>query len=101
MLASIPALLLLACAIPVAPSGPPTYPVGPGRTYTDLNAVSSRLRAGDRVEVDGGFTYVGQVTFRAHGANGNPITIRGVDSGSGRPHLSTSGGIAGGSVVRF
>ncbi|MEQ1860312.1 MAG: Ig-like domain-containing protein [Chthoniobacteraceae bacterium] len=78
-----------------------TYRVGPTRGYKTLDSVSSRLRGGDIVEVDGGATYVGQSTLRNSGSITNPITIRGIDSGTGRPVLSTSGGIAGGSVVRF
>ena len=76
-----------------------TYSVGPGRTYTTLNAVAARLHGGDVVLVDGGVRYAGQTTFRNSGAAGNPITIRGV--GAARPVLATAGAFVGGAVVRL
>ncbi len=99
MLPRITALFAIACA--AVPAWAATYQVGPTRTYKDLNAVSARIHGGDVVEVDGGVTYVGQVTFRNSGTEATPITIRGLGAGAARPHLSTSGGIAGGAVVRF
>ena len=78
-----------------------TYRVGPGRTYATLISVSSRLRAGDVVEVDGDVTYAGQITFRNHGTAAAQITIRGLATNGNRPVLATAGGVAGGSVVRF
>jgi MYXO-CTERM domain-containing protein len=54
-----------------------TYAVGPGRPHADLQAVASLLRPGDRVEVDGGAVYPGDVILREPGAPGAPITIAG------------------------
>jgi len=66
-----------------------TYRVGPGRNYTNLQAVAPLLSSGDLVEVDGGYTYPGDVVFTRSGAASNKITIRGIWSGqTGRPVIS-------------
>jgi hypothetical protein len=97
MLSRSAALLFLSLAAVRAE----TYRVGPSRKDTSLNAVAARLHAGDVVEVDGGATYRGQITLGNSGAPGKPIVIRGLGRGAGRPVLATSGGVIGGSVVRF
>jgi hypothetical protein len=62
-----------------------TFNVGPGRTYTDLQSVASRLNAGDVVEVDGDATYPGDVVFAQSGDPNNKITIRGIRINGRRP----------------
>lgn len=73
---------------PAASAEAATYQVGPGRTYPNLQAVAGLLSPGDLVEVDGGATYPGDVTFRRPGTAGQPIVIRGVRVGGQRPVLS-------------
>jgi hypothetical protein len=65
-----------------------TYRVGPGRTYTTLQAVAGLLNPGDVVEVDGNATYPGDATFRRPGTAANPIVIRGVPVNGKRPFIS-------------
>lgn len=69
-----------------------TYYVGPGRTYTNLQAVfdNVHLVGGDIIEVDGDTTYPGGVTIDDgdRGEPGNPIIIRGIRSNNNRPILS-------------
>jgi hypothetical protein len=66
-----------------------TYQVGPGRTYTNLQAVAGLLSPSDVVEVDGGNTYPGDVVFTEPGTISNKITIRGIRSSqTGRPVIS-------------
>ena len=65
-----------------------TYRVGPGRTYTNLQAVAGLLNPGDVVEVDGDVTYPGDVTFTRPGSAASPIVIRGVRVNGKRPVLS-------------
>src|SRR5438132_14350050 len=60
------------------PSHGATYHVGPKREYLNLQAITSELKPGDVVEVDGNATYPGGITFSASGAAGRNITIRGV-----------------------
>lgn len=55
-----------------------TYRVGPARTYTTLQAVTSLLGPGDVVEVDGDHTYPGGVTFSNPGTPQQKIEIRGI-----------------------
>ena len=64
-----------------------TYRVGPGRTYTNLEAVAGLLNAGDIVEVDGNATYP-SVTFTRRGTAANPIIIRGIRVNGLRPVIS-------------
>jgi hypothetical protein len=87
------ALLLLAASLRAA-----TERIGP-RPTGELEAIASKLKPGDVLEVEGGATWRGQITLRASGSPEHPITIRGV--GSPRPVIATSGGVAGGAVVRF
>ncbi|MBP7864493.1 MAG: FG-GAP repeat protein [Acidobacteria bacterium] len=77
---------MLAGVFPAASAA--TYPVGPGRTYTTLQAVVNLLQPGDLVEVDGDVTYPGGVVFRKPGTAAQPITIRGVRVNGRRPVLS-------------
>ncbi len=93
--------LLIALALCAPEVFGATYQVGPGRAYTTLQAASSRLRAGDVVEVDGDATYSGMITFRNSARADAPITIRGVTRNGRRPVLAGVGGFPGGSVVRF
>lgn len=69
-----------------------TYQVGPGRTHPSLPALFAAvdLGPGDVVEVDGdGATYAGGIVMPAAdgGAPGNPVILRGMRSGSQRPHI--------------
>ncbi len=63
------------------------YQVGPGRTYETLQDVADLLAPGDIVEVDGGHTYPGGVSFEQPGSTTEPITIRGIAVGGQRPIL--------------
>jgi len=63
------------------------YPVGPGRTYTQLSAVRNLLNPGDTVFVDGGSTYA-SVWFTRSGTAAAPIVIRGLRASGQRPVLS-------------
>src|ERR1044072_8889082 len=65
-----------------------TYQVGPGRTYTTLQAVAPLLNPGDLVEVDGNATYPGNVIFTRLGTSVNKITIRGIRVNGLRPVIS-------------
>ncbi len=69
-----------------------TYPVGPGETYTTLNALFSAVNLGpdDIVEVTGGVTYPGGVVVPAAdgGSAGHPVIIRGLRVGGQRPVIS-------------
>jgi hypothetical protein len=86
-------LLLASCAgapsdTGVAVSGLGTvYQVGPGKQYTSLAQVASVLKAGDRVEVQGGATY-GSVAFDKPGTAAAKITISGVKVNGKRPVIS-------------
>ncbi len=65
------------------------YLVGPLRTYTTLQQVVALLNPGDTVEVDGGHTYPGGVTFNRPGTDLNKIWIMGMrDANSQRPIIS-------------
>jgi len=65
-----------------------TYQVGPGRTYTTLQAVAPLLNPGDLVEVDGNATYPGNLIFTRPGTSVNKITIRGIRVNGLRPIIS-------------
>ncbi len=65
-----------------------TYAVGPGRRFPDLQSVARVLAPGDRVEVDGGVTYPGDVVFREPGTRDAPITIVGLRAGDRRPVIA-------------
>lgn len=64
------------------------YRVGPGRTYTSLQAVTSSLNPGDTVDVDGNFSYAGGVVLSRSGAPSSPIVIRGIIIAGQKPILS-------------
>ena len=68
-----------------------TYPVGPGETYTTLNALFSAVNLGpdDIVEVTGGVTYPGGVVVPAAdgGSAGHPGIIRGMRVGGQGPGI--------------
>ncbi len=81
-------LALCATVASAAPAGATTYQVGPGRTYTNLQAVAGLLNPGDVVEVDGNATYPGNVVFSRPGTASSPITIRGVRVNGKRPIIS-------------
>ncbi len=81
-------LAVAACLASVPATEAATYEVGPGRTYTTLQAVAGLLNPGDLVLVDGNATYPGDATFRRPGAAGNPIVIRGVLVNGRRPVIS-------------
>lgn len=69
-----------------------TYPVGPGETWTTLNALFSAVNLGpdDIVEVAGAVTYPGGVVVPAEdgGSAGHPVIIRGMRVGGQRPVIS-------------
>lgn len=65
-----------------------TYEVGPGKTYANLQAVASKLKAGDTVKVYGGATYSGGIRLTNDGTSTNKITILGVAVNGARPILS-------------
>src|SRR5688572_5188128 len=79
------ALVALACLAPVSPAVAASYDVGPGRPYSDLEAVDDILNPGDVVTVHDG-SYGGDVRLERDGAPGNPITIRG--AAGPRPRLA-------------
>lgn len=69
-----------------------SYQVGPGRAYPGLGALFSAvdLGPGDVVEVDGdGALYAGGIVMLESdgGAAGAPVILRGLRSGSQRPHI--------------
>lgn len=70
-----------------------TYNVGPGKTFTTLQQVSSLLVPGDLVLVNGNATYAGGVFLSKPGTDINPITIRGVRVNGNQPIIS--GGVYG------
>ena len=65
------------------------YQVGPGRTYTQLEALlqGEPIQGGDVVEVDGGAVYE-PVVWDEGGEPGNPVTIRGLRVNGSRPVFS-------------
>ena len=65
------------------------YQVGPGKQFATLQAVAPKLAPGDVVEVDGGATYPGDITFTRSGTAAAKITLVGKRSADGkRPVLS-------------
>jgi hypothetical protein len=64
-----------------------TYQVGPGRSYTTLQAVAPLVEPGDVVEVDGNHTYDGPILFDTHGTDTQKITLRGIRVDGHRPRL--------------
>jgi hypothetical protein len=66
----------------------PTYEVGPGKPYASLQAVASKLKAGDVVNVYGGTTYSGDIRLTQSGTSTNPIKIMGIAVNGARPVLS-------------
>ncbi|MBK9258442.1 MAG: hypothetical protein IPM54_01245 [Polyangiaceae bacterium] len=82
--------LLLACGLLVLSSNAfgATYQVGPGKAYSNLGEVASKLAPGDIVEVEGNQTYPGGVIFKKHGTAAQKITIRGLRVNGKRPVLS-------------
>jgi hypothetical protein len=83
-----PLLLLSILFTFTGPLRADTFNVGPGRAYTDLQSVASRLNAGDVVEVDGDATYPGDLIFTRPGDPDNKITIRGIRINGRRPVIS-------------
>jgi hypothetical protein len=65
-----------------------TYQVGQGRAYATLQQVAPLLAPGDVVEVDGGATYAGDLTFEKSGSSSKKITIRGIRKGGKRPVIA-------------
>ena len=65
-----------------------TYQVGPTRTYTSLQEVTSLLNPGDTVEVDGDTTYPGGVAFSREGSPTAKIHIKGIKVNGNRPIIS-------------
>lgn len=86
----LPPLLMLSSLPGLAAAA--TYQVGPGQTYTALNALFGAvdLNGGDLVLVSGNTTYAGGVIVPAAdgGSPGNPVTIRGVRVNGNRPVIS-------------
>lgn len=68
-----------------------TYQVGPDKPHTTLQEVTGLLQPGDVVEVDGGQTYAGGVTFGNEGDADNPITVRGIVIDGQRPVIEGGG----------
>ena len=65
------------------------YEVGPGKAFASLQDVAPKLAPGDVVEVDGGTTYPGDITFTQSGTAAEKITLVGKRSAGGkRPVLS-------------
>lgn len=85
------------CGLPLVAA---THQVGPGKAYTNLQAVAALLKPGDVVELAGGTTYAGDVRFNVSGTKEAPITIRGVSVNGRRPVVA---GVAGAdaAVVRI
>jgi hypothetical protein len=77
--------LLAALAVAVTST---TYQVGPQKTYTRLQDVASKLKAGDTVLVDGNTQYVGDVKFTIAGTNAKPIYVKGIRIEGKRPVIS-------------
>ncbi len=67
------------------------YQVGPGKAFSTLQEVAPRLAPGDVVEVDGGFTYPGDITFKKSGTAAAKITLIGKRDASGKRPVLTGG----------
>ncbi len=65
-----------------------TYKVGPTQQYKQLSAVTSLLKPGDVVEIDGDATYSGGLVFDKAGSQGSKITVRGIAKNGKRPVIS-------------
>lgn len=65
-----------------------TYQVGPQKTYTRLQDVNSKLKAGDTVLVDGNAQYTGDVKFTVAGTNAKPVVVKGIRIEGKRPVIS-------------
>lgn len=76
-------LLVLTVAVTSA-----TYQVGPQKTYTRIQDVTSRVKAGDTVLVDGNAQYAGDVKFTVAGTNVKPIVVKGIRIEGKRPVIS-------------
>ena len=61
-----------------------TYEVGPSKGYKQITDVTSMLKAGDVVEVQGDATYA-PIELRNAGTQAQPITLRGVRVNGKRP----------------
>lgn len=83
-----PALRLAPASSVGAPARSGVYVVKQGTEYPTLASVAPLLHPGDVVEVTGGATYAGGVRFTKDGAEGLPITIRGVSVDGKRPIVS-------------
>jgi len=66
------------------------FEVGPGRKFPDLHSVAPLLGPGDVVTLQGNARYRGGVRFSRPGAEGRPITIRGVVVDGKRPVIEGS-----------
>lgn len=76
-------LTVLAIAVTSA-----TYQVGPQKTYTRIQDVTSKLKAGDTLLVDGNAQYAGDVKFTGAGTNAKPIVVKGIRIDGKRPVIS-------------
>lgn len=65
-----------------------TYQVGPGKTYTSLQAVAAALKPGDVVQVSGDAVYGGGIRLSQSGTSSSKIRIVGVRVNGKRPVLS-------------
>jgi hypothetical protein len=77
--------LLAVLAVAVSSS---TFQVGPQKTYTRIQDVTSKLKAGDTVLVDGNAQYAGDVKFTVAGTNSKPIIVKGNRIEGKRPVIS-------------
>src|SRR5437763_12060164 len=94
-------LLLASVFIALSTVRATTYQVGPKRAHANLQTIAPLLKPGDIVEVDGGVTYPGGITFQTNGTAAEKITVRGIQANGLRPVLAGAGEVAGGAVVRF
>jgi len=67
------------------------YQVGPGKAFSTLQEVAPKLAPGDVVEVDGGVTYPGDITFKKSGTAAAKITLVGKRDASGKRPVLTGG----------
>jgi hypothetical protein len=65
-----------------------TFQVGPQKTYTRLQDVTPKLKAGDTVLVDGNAQYTGDVKFTVAGTNVKPIIVKGIRIEGKKPVIS-------------
>jgi hypothetical protein len=86
-------LLPMLCArAPMAGAGAAVLAAGPGKTYATPCAAFAAARSGDIVEIEGAYTYSGNVCY----VGVSNLTIRGV---RGRPKIDAAGKSAGGKAV--